>query len=134
MVRRVQRATGQPFLGFSRYPECLGTRPIRLTGGSPGASPQSNQGFRSVRRRYRLSSGGRYAKNLPEVAELLVARAIGRDLGAWEGCMVQLLALVALLAIVYWVFVSGLFTAIMRPLVDWYVHQIHFGPAPSPSP
>jgi hypothetical protein len=85
------------------------------------------------RRRWRLSSGGRYAENLPEVIELLVARAIGRDLGTWEGCAVQIVALLVFLAIVYWIFASGLFIAIVKPLAEWYAHQVHFGPVPTPS-
>jgi hypothetical protein len=131
MVRRVQRATGEPFLGCSRYPDCRGTRPLPEI--PPSISPASRS-KRQNRRRFRLSDGRRYARNVPDVVELLVARRIGRELGPWEGCVVQLLALVVFLAIVYWVFASGLFFAVTKPLIDWYVHQIHFGPVPTPTP
>jgi len=95
----------------------------------------SGKGFaKPRRRRVRLSSGGRYAKSLPEVVEVVFARLIGRDLGTWEGCAVQLLALVVFAAVVYWVFASGLFAAILTPIAEWYAHQLHFGPVPTPSP
>ncbi len=70
---------------------------------------------------------------MPEVVELLVARAIGRNLSSAEGCAVQIIALIALLAIVYLVVASGLFTAIVTAIAEWYAHQIHFGPTPAPS-
>jgi hypothetical protein len=127
MVVRRQRATGEEFLGCTRYPECRGTRPLPQPGTRSAAS-------RAPRRRHRLSSGGRYAKNLPEVVELLVARAIGRDLSGREGCAVQLIALLAFFVVVYWFFTSGLFAAIVTPIAEWYAHQFHFGPTPAPSP
>jgi hypothetical protein len=39
------------------------------------------------------------------------------------------IALVALIAFVYWLFASGTFFAIVRPLVEWYAQQIRLGPA-----
>jgi len=99
-------------------------RPRRMTG------PKRQR----PRRRVRLSSGGRYPKNLPEFVEVLVARAIGRDLGAGEGCLVQLVALVAFLAVLYWFVASGLLVAITTTLAKWYAQQVHFGPTPTPVP
>ena len=126
MVLRRVRTTGEPFLGCSTYPACRGTRPV--SGSSPSAAP------RSTRARAPLSDGGRHAKSLPDVVELLVARRLGRTLKPWEGCLVQGAALLIFLAIVYWFFVSGMFYTVTKPIVEWYVHQIHFGPAATPSP
>lgn len=81
-----------------------------------------------------MSDGRRVARNLPDVAELLVARRLGRDLRPWEGCLVQLLAAAAFFGLVYWFFTSGLFFAVAQPLVDWFVRQIHLGPTRSPTP
>jgi len=31
-------------------------------------------------------------------------------------------------------FLPGLFFAYVRALAEWYAHQVHFGPVPTPSP
>ena len=66
--------------------------------------------------------------------ELLVARLIGRDLGKWEGCLVQVVALVILAAVFLWFLSSSLFMAIVQAMSTYVVHQLHFGPAATPSP
>ena len=119
MVVRHQRSTGEPFYGCTRFPDCRGTRQILERGtikriSRPATKPS----------RLRLSTGGRYAKNVPEVAELVVARIIGRDLGRWEGLAVQLIALAAFVGLLYWFFASGLFATILRPFAEWYAEQV----------
>src|SRR5258708_18010686 len=47
---------------------------------------------------------------------LLVARLIGRDLGKWEGCLVQVAALIILVAVFLWFLSSGLFMAIVQAM------------------
>jgi hypothetical protein len=60
-----------------------------------------------ARPRYRLSAGGR-PRTVPDAAELLVARAIGRNLSPLQGCVVQL-AVVAVVVLALWAFfASGL--------------------------
>jgi hypothetical protein len=63
----------------------------------------------------------------------LVAHAIGRNLTRREGCAVQAVAIVLLFVFIYWLFASGTFVAIITPLVEWYSHQVRFGPTPTPS-
>jgi hypothetical protein len=125
MVRRTNHDSGEAFLGCTTFPACRGTRPI-ATGeqGSVAARPM----------RYKLSSGGRRASDLPDVVELLVARAIGRNLTPIQGCIVQILA-VAVFGFLLWaLFASGLILRIIEPFVQWYTSQMHFGPTPSPTP
>jgi len=89
---------------------------------------------RARRRRYHLSDGRRTPRDFPDYVELFVARRIGRDLSATEGCVVQLVALLIAFAIIYWAFTSGLVTAVATELAKWYVSQMHFGPTAAPSP
>jgi ssDNA-binding Zn-finger/Zn-ribbon topoisomerase 1 len=131
MVPRTQGATGEPFLGCSRYPSCRGTRPLTSL---PGQGAPQRTATQSRRPRRRLSDGRRYARNVPDVAELLVARLIGRDLGKWEGCLVQVVALILFLGLFLWFLSSGLFLAIVQAFSTWFVHQIHLGPAATPIP
>src|SRR4051794_15808202 len=93
MVVRRQRATGDAFYGCTRFPDCRGTI---------GISGFVDDVRMPKRRRPRLSTGGKYAKDAPEVIELLVARVIGRDLSLREGCLVQGIGLVLLAAIAIW--------------------------------
>lgn len=125
MVERANGQTGERFLGCTRFPGCRGTRPA-----APGASAAAV----ASRPRYKLSAGGRYARNLPDVVELLVARAIGRNLTPIQGCIVQILAVVVFAALVYALFVSGLFMRIVDPFVQWYASQMQIGPAPTSAP
>jgi hypothetical protein len=80
-----------------------------------------------------LSDGSRSVKNIPQAVEVLVARRLGRDLGPWEGFLVQSAALLIVIGIFYWFVASGLLVTITTALSDWYVHQLHFGPAPTPA-
>jgi hypothetical protein len=125
MVRRTNRDSGEAFLGCTTFPACRGTRPIAT--GEQGSVP-------SRPTRYKLSTGGRRARDLPDVVELLVARAIGRNLTPIQGCIVQVLA-VAVFGFLLWaLFASGLIIRILEPFVQWYTSQMHFGPSPSPAP
>jgi hypothetical protein len=80
--------------------------------------------------------GGRYARDFPDVIELLVARLVGRTLSRSEGCLVQVLALLALLAIVYLFVASGAFIRIVTFVSEWLAGQFKFqiGGARTPSP
>ena len=122
MVSRTNSHSGVPFLGCSRFPGCRGTRPI--AGGSSGAAATS-------RPRYKLSAGGR-ARSIPDVVELLVARAIGRNLTPIQGCVVQVLAVVVFASLVYAFFVSGLFMRVVEPFAQWYASQVF--PTPTAAP
>jgi len=125
MVRRTNRGSGEPFLGCTRFPACRGTRPVS-EGALSRVAPRPT--------RYKLSTGRRRARDLPDVVELLVARAIGRNLTPVQGCIVQILA-VAVIGFLLWaMFASGLFLRIIDPFVQWYTSQMHFGPTPSPAP
>jgi hypothetical protein len=125
MVRRTNRDSGEDFLGCTTFPACRGTRPIPTGEQGSGASRPA---------RYKLSTGGRHARDLPDVVELLVARAIGRNLTPIQGCIVQILA-VAVFGFLLWaLFASGLFLRIVEPFAQWYTSQMHFGPTPSPGP
>jgi hypothetical protein len=122
MVERTNRESGEPFLGCSRFPACRGTRP--MPAGAEASAP-----IRPTR--YKLSGGGR-ARNLPDVVELLVARAIGRNLTPIQGCIVQVLAVVILVGLVYALFVSGLFMRVVEPFAHWYSSQVF--PTPTAAP
>jgi hypothetical protein len=125
MVERTNRDSGEPFLGCTRFPACRGTRPM----------PTGAQGRAAVRpTRYKLSTGGRRARDLPDVVELLVARAIGRNLTPIQGCIVQVLAVAVFGFLVWALFASGLFLRIVEPFAQWYTNQMHFGPTPPPAP
>ena len=80
---------------------------------------------------YKLSGGGR-ARNLPDVVELLVARAIGRNLTPIQGCIVQVLAVVVFAGLLYALFVSGLFMRVAETFAQWYANQVF--PPPSAAP
>lgn len=67
--------------------------------------------------------GGR-PRGVGDYSELLVARAIGRDLTKREGCLVQLMAIILFAGIVYWFFTSGLYFDFVRVFVEWYGKQI----------
>ena len=123
MVARTNRQTGEPFLGCSRFPDCRGTR-------RAGDGPTNGV---ATRQRFRLSTGGT-ARTIPEVTELLVARAIGRDLTPLQGCLVQIAALIVVCLIVWAFFASGLFVRVVEPIAKWYAEQMHFGPTQSPLP
>jgi hypothetical protein len=77
--------------------------------------------------------GGR-PRNIPDVVELLVARAIGRNLTPFQGFVVQFVAIILVVLFVMWLFSSGLFFRIVQPFVDWYVTQVGLGPSPTPRP
>ena len=126
MVERTNRGSGEPFLGCTRFPACRGTRPMP-TGVEAGA--QRRVAARPTR--YKLSAGGR-ARNLPDVVELLVARAIGRNLTPIQGCIVQILAVIVFAGLVYSFFVSGLFMRVVEPFAEWYASQVF--PAPTAAP
>lgn len=125
MVERRNRSTGEPFLGCSRFPKCQGTRPLR----SGTARPKT----RARPRRPRLSLGGR-PRDLADYSELLVARIVGRDLTRREGCLVQLVALLAFFGLVYWFLTSGLYLTLVTWFAEWYADQITLPGAPSPTP
>ena len=144
MVQRRNRATREAFLGCSRYPACRETRPLPSveTGASPSSRPESQPraassrsapGASPRRRRPRLSHGGRPSGWSDDV-ELIVARLVGRDLGRFEGCVVQLVAILIVAALLWWLFASGTIWALIKPFVDWYVSQIHLGGIASPTP
>ena len=122
MVERTNRDSGEPFLGCTRFPACRGTRPMP-------AGAQTGDAARPTR--YKLSAGGR-ARNVPDVVELLVARAIGRNLTPIQGCIVQVLAVVILVGLVYAFFVSGLFMRVVEPFAQWYAGQVL--PTPTAAP
>lgn len=82
-------------------------------------------------RRARLSLGGR-PRNLPDYVELLVARRVGRTLGPWEGCIVQIIALVVFVVLVWAAFASGLVTAVAEVFARWYTSVVHLGPTAAP--
>jgi hypothetical protein len=126
MLAKTNRATGEPFLGCSRFPDCRGTRPM-TTGRS------STKGINQPRPRYRLSTGGR-ARTLPDAVELLVDRAIGRNLSPIQGCAVQIAAVVVVGFAIWAFYASGLAMQIIEPIVEWYTSQIQLGPSPAPSP
>jgi hypothetical protein len=122
MVRRTNSQSGEPFLGCSRFPGCRGTRP--LAGGSSRAPV-------TFRPRYKLSAGGR-ARNIPDVVELLVARAIGRNLTPIQGCIVQVLAVAIFAGLFYAFLVSGLFMRVVDLFAQWYASQVF--PTPTAAP
>lgn len=126
MLTKTNRSTGDPFLGCSRFPDCRGTRQ-GATGGYPVTTG------RQARPRYRLSAGGR-ARTLPDYIELVVARAIGRNLSPFQGCAVQILALVVIVFALWAFFASGLVFQVIDPIVRWYAGQVHLGPSPSVTP
>ncbi len=126
MVERRNGATGAPFLGCGRYPECRGTRPI--------ASPSQPAGNGSRQARVELSTGGRYARSFPDLVELVVARRLDRTLSRKEGCLVQGLALVGLLVAIYLFAVSGAFMWIVTTFANWFSSQVHLQGTPTPSP
>ena len=130
MVVRRNSSTGEPFLGCSQFPACRGTRPLR----SGAVADRRPNRARSAR--VRLSTGGRYARDFPDVMELLVARLVGRTLSRSEGCLVQVLALLGLLAIVYLFVASGAFMWIVTWVSEWLAGQFKFqiGGSPTPSP
>jgi hypothetical protein len=49
-----------------------------------------------------------------------------------EGCIVQVVALVAFGALMWAAFASGLVTTIAGEFAKWYAGQIHLGPTPTP--
>src|SRR5688572_18539020 len=111
MVERRNRSSGEFFLGCSRYPDCRGTRP------QPGGASRPRGAARQ--RRPRLSMGGR-PRDLADYSELLVARLVGRDLTKREGCLVQLIALLAFFGLIYWFFTSGLYLTFVTWFAEWY--------------
>ena len=124
MLVRTNRDTGEPFLGCSRFPRCRGTREVNAIAPAPNAR-KARPGA------YKLSAGGR-PRGVGDYTELLVARALGRNLTPLQGCVVQLLAIIVFAAAVYALFASGLFLRIIEPFVQWYAEQAL--PRPSQSP
>lgn len=98
---------------------------------SPGPKRPTRAARATRPTRYKLSAGGR-ARDLPDVVELLVARAIGRNLTPIQGCIVQVLAVVVFAGLVYAFFVSGLFMRVVEPLAQWYTDQVFSTPTPAP--
>ena len=122
MVERRERSSGAGFLGCSRFPECRGTRPI------------GGQRDKAASRHIELSTGGRNARNVPDLVELVIARRLGRTLSRKEGCLVQGLALVGLLVAIYLVAVSGAFMWFVTTFAEWFASQVTLPGAPTPSP
>jgi hypothetical protein len=81
-----------------------------------------------------LSTGGRNARNVPDLVELVIARRLGRTLSRKEGCLVQGLALVGLLVAIYLVAVSGAFMWFVTTFAEWFASQVTLPGAPTPSP
>jgi hypothetical protein len=135
MIIRRHRSSGEEFLGCSTFPACRGTRPATraLERAQHARGVRALRKLSKQRRKYRLSDGRRYAKDVPDVAELLVARAIGRNLGPWEGLGVQVLAAAGVVAVVYWFIASGMLMIVVKPIADWYAAQA-LGPRTSPVP
>jgi hypothetical protein len=123
MLTRTNRESGDAFLGCSRFPDCRATRPIVPSGNAAAARGRLN--------RPKLSLGGR-PRNLPDYVELIVARAIGRDLTPVQGFLVQALAIVLVAGAFWALLASGLFVRIVEPIAQWYANQVF--PAPSASP
>lgn len=121
---RTNRDSGEAFLGCSRFPACRGTRPGEAT-----AHLRANRS--DSPRRYKLSAGGR-PRGSADYIELLVARAIGRNLTPVQGCVAQILATVIFASVVWAVFASGLILRIVEPVAQWYAEQAL--PRRSPSP
>ena len=126
MLERRNRSTGDTFLGCSRYPGCKGTRPIPA-----GARPVEQSAPRPTR--YRLSLGGR-PRGVGDYVELVVARLVGRNLNKREGCLVQGVAIVVFLGLIYWFVASGLMVDLAKIFANWYAHQITLPGAPTPTP
>jgi ssDNA-binding Zn-finger/Zn-ribbon topoisomerase 1 len=130
MVERTNRQTGEAFLGCRRFPDCRGTR--RLVNMSPVSSGSRAAHGRNPRpRRYRLSAGGRL-RTLPDYVEILVARALGRNLTPIQGCFVQMTAVVVFLGFFWWLYASGTILQIIDPIVRLYLSQTPFAPSPEP--
>lgn len=127
MVQRRNSSTGEPFLGCTRYPACRGTRPIAGAAGAPSVRKSTRP------QRYRLSLGGR-PKGIGDYTELIVARAVGRNLSKREGCLVQGVAIIVFAGLLYWFFTSGLFIAIVTAFSEWYAHQIKIPGLATPTP
>jgi hypothetical protein len=83
-----------------------------------------------------LSAGGRYARDFPDLVELLVARRLGRSLSRKEGCLVQVVALIALFGAIYLFVASGAFMWIVTWVAEWMAGQFKFqiGGSPTPTP
>jgi ssDNA-binding Zn-finger/Zn-ribbon topoisomerase 1 len=127
MVARLNSATGEAFLGCSRFPACRGTRPM------PGAGTDA-LGPSTRSKRVELSTGGRYARSFPDLVELVIARSLGRTLSRKEGCLVEGLALVGLLVAIYLFAVSGAFMWVVTTFAEWFSSQVRLPGAPTPSP
>ena len=126
MIERRQRQTGEAFLGCRRFPSCRGTLPIAAGTLATAERKKSSD--------YKLSQGGRYARSLPDLVELLIARRIGRNLTTREGCATQVLAVVGLLAVLYLLVASGALAWILTTFASWFAHQIKLPGAASPTP
>jgi hypothetical protein len=111
---RTNRESREAFLGCSRFPACRGTRRLATTTSAVAPAPRP--------RRYKLSAGGR-PRSGPDYIELLVARAIGRNLGPIEGFVVQAVTILLVAAAVWALFASGLFIRIIEPVAQWYTEQ-----------
>jgi hypothetical protein len=80
-----------------------------------------------------LAFGGR-PRDVGDYGELLVARVIGRNLTLREGCLVQLVALIVVLAAIYLIVASGLYLTVVKTVADWYAHQFRLPGPPTPTP
>jgi hypothetical protein len=113
-------------------PSSAGWTPKPAT--SPTFGGRSNRHSASRRpARYRLSDGSRYPRYFADYVELIVARLIGRNLGRWEGCLVQVVAVLVLGFLIWAAFASGLVFRITDLFAHWYASQLHFGISPKPS-
>jgi hypothetical protein len=81
-----------------------------------------------------VSTGGRNARNVPDLVELVIARRLGRTLSRKEGCLVQGLALIGVLLAIYFVAVSGAFMWLVTTFAEWFANQVTLPGAPTPSP
>ena len=60
-----------------------------------------------------------------------MARLIGRNLGRWEGCLVQITAMIVFMLLAWAAFASGFVTWLSELIAHWYASQVHFGPTPN---
>jgi len=122
---RTNRDSGERFLGCCRFPDCRETRPI--TAGGTAAT------VRARRARPKLSLGGT-PRYLPDYVELIVARAIGRELTPVQGFLIQAVAIIVVAGAFWALLASGLFLRIVEPITQWFTNQVFPPPTQSPLP
>jgi ssDNA-binding Zn-finger/Zn-ribbon topoisomerase 1 len=113
MVQRRNRASGEGFLGCSRYPSCRATLAF---------VPGPDDVVRRAPFRPRVWKGGR-RRDLGDDAELMVARLLGRNLGFVGGTVLRLVLIVVIL-----VAAVNLIGPVSQMFASFYVSQIHLGP------